>query len=158
MKRSLPLQLAPVLAAALGLAAVGTAPAQPAAQPAAKPRAAAPASAASLKAGARVTLNFVNADVEAVTRAMGAMMERQIVVDPRVKGSITVYSETPMTVREAYVNYLAALRGLGFTVVENSGLLKVVPEADAQLQAGTVSIGDTGRRGDRTTWWRSFGR
>jgi general secretion pathway protein D len=149
MKRSLPLQLAPVLAAALGLAAVGTAPAQPAAQPAAKPRAAAPASAGSLKAGARVTLNFVNADVEAVTRAMGAMMERQIVVDPRVKGSITVYSETPMTVREAYVNYLAALRGLGFTVVENSGLLKVVPEADAKLQAGTVSIGDTGRRGDQ---------
>jgi general secretion pathway protein D len=102
-----------------------------------------------LKSGAQVTLNFVNADVEAVTRAMGAMLDRQFIVDPRVKGNITVYSETPLTVREAYLNYLAALRGLGFTVVENAGLLKVVPEADAKLQAGTVSIGATQQRGDQ---------
>ena len=103
-----------------------------------------------LKAGTQVTLNFVNADIEAVTRAMGAMMDRQFIVDPRVKGNITVYSETPLTVREAYLNYLAALRGLGFTVVENAGLLKVVPEADAKLQAGTVSIGAVQQRGDQT--------
>jgi general secretion pathway protein D len=101
------------------------------------------------KSDARVTLNFVNADIEAVTRAMGAMLNRQMLVDPRVRGSITVYSETPLTVREAYLNYLASLRGLGFTVVENAGLLKVVPEADAKLQAGTVSIGETSRRGDQ---------
>ena len=94
-------------------------------------------------------MNFVNQDIEAVTRAIGAMMNRQIVVDPRVKGAITVYSETPLTVNEAYLNYLSALRGLGFTVVENAGLLKVVPEADAKLQAGTVSIGNSGRRGDQ---------
>jgi general secretion pathway protein D len=102
-----------------------------------------------LKSGAQVTLNFVNADVEAVTRAMGAMLDRQFIVDPRVKGNITVYSETPLSVREAYLNYLAALRGLGFTVVENAGLLKVVPEADAKLQAGTVSIGAAQQRGDQ---------
>ena len=51
--------------------------------------------------------------------------------------------------REAYLNYLAALRGLGFTVVEIGGLLKVVPEADAKLQTGTVSVGDVSRRGDQ---------
>jgi len=84
-----------------------------------------------------------------VTRAMGAMIERQIIVDPRVKGTITVYSETPLSVREAYLNYLAALRGLGFTVVENAGLLKVVPEADAKLQAGTVVVGEGTYRGDQ---------
>jgi general secretion pathway protein D len=97
----------------------------------------------------QVTLNFVNAEIEAVTRAMGAMLDRQFVVDPRVKGQITVYSEQPMTVREAYLNYLAALRGLGFTVVENAGLLKVVPEADAKLQAGTVAVGPVPARGDQ---------
>ena len=102
-----------------------------------------------LKSGTQVTLNFVNADIEAVTRAMGAMLDKQFIVDPRVKGNISVYSETPLSVREAYLNYLAALRGLGFTVVENAGLLKVVPEADAKLQAGTVSIGATQQRGDQ---------
>ncbi len=96
-----------------------------------------------------VTVNFVNADIEAVTRAMAAMLDRQILVDPRVKGVITVYSEQPMPVREAWLQYLAALRGLGFTVVEVSGLLKVLPEPDAKLQTGTVSVGEVGARGDQ---------
>jgi general secretion pathway protein D len=99
--------------------------------------------------GQPVTLNFVNADIEAVSRAMGAMINRQLIVDPRVRGQITVYSERAIPVAEAYRNYLAALRGLGFTVVENAGLLKVVPEADAKLQAGTVSVDGVARRGDQ---------
>jgi general secretion pathway protein D len=102
-----------------------------------------------LKSRAPVTVNFVNADIEAVTRAFGAMIERQIAVDPRVKGNITVYSDQPLSVREAYLSYLSALRGLGFTMVENGGLLKVVPEADAKLQAGTVSVGPATMRGDQ---------
>ncbi len=93
-----------------------------------------------------VTLNFVNADIEAVTRAFAAMINRQIIVDPRVKGTITVYSEQPLTVREAYLNYLSALRGLGFATVESGGLFKVVPEADARLQTGTVVVDGSGSR------------
>jgi general secretion pathway protein D len=97
---------------------------------------------------APVTVNFVNADVEAVTRAFAAMINRQIAVDPRVKGTITVYSEQPQSVAQAYQNYLSALRGMGFAVVEAGGLLKVVPEADAKLQTSTVSVGEVSRKGD----------
>jgi general secretion pathway protein D len=61
---------------------------------------------------------------------------------------MTLYSEQPLSPREAYLNYLAALRGLGYTVVEVAGLMKVVPEADAKLQTGTVSIGNVTRSGD----------
>ncbi len=119
----------------------------PALSPAAtqKPRGNGPA----VKAPTPVTLNFVNADIEAVTRAMGVMMNRQFIIDPRVKGQITVYSEQPVTPREAYLNYLAALRGLGFTVVESAGLWKVVPEADAKLQAGSVAVDSSKERGDQ---------
>ncbi|MBI5719873.1 MAG: type II secretion system secretin GspD [Burkholderiales bacterium] len=98
---------------------------------------------------ATVTVNFVNADIEAVTRAFAAMLERPIVVDPRVRGQITVYSEQPQTIAQAFSGYQSALRGLGFAVVENSGLLKVVPEADAKLQAGTVSVGAVPQRGEQ---------
>jgi general secretion pathway protein D len=104
-------------------------------------------SAALKSSKAQVTLNFINAEVEAVSRAMGAMINRQIVVDPRVKGTMTLYSEQPLSVREAYLNYLAGLRGLGFAVVESAGLLKVVPEADAKLQTGSVAIGNAARTG-----------
>ena len=96
-----------------------------------------------------VTLNFVNAEIEGVARAIGAILDRQIVVDPRVKGQITLYSEQALTPREAYLNFLTSLRGLGFTVVEAGGLLKVVPEADAKLQTGTVSVGPVSRSGDQ---------
>jgi general secretion pathway protein D len=99
--------------------------------------------------GEPVTLNFVNADIEGVTRAMAAILRQQFIVDPRVKGTMTLYSEDPLTPNEAYLNFLAALRGLGFTVVEVGGLFKVIPEADAKLQAGTVSIDGVSRRGDQ---------
>ncbi len=99
--------------------------------------------------GEPVTLNFVNADIEAVSRAMAAILRQQFIVDPRVKGTMTLYSEKALSPREAYLNYLAALRGLGFTVVEVGGLFKVVPEADAKLQSGTVSVGEVNRRGDQ---------
>ena len=99
--------------------------------------------------GEPVTLNFVNAEIEGVARAMGAILNQQFVVDPRVKGTITLFSEEPLSPREAYLNFLAALRGLGFTVVESGGLFKVVPEADAKLQSSTVSVGAVSRQGDQ---------
>ena len=105
-------------------------------------------SAASFR-GEPVTLNFVNAEIEGVARAMAAILKQQFVVDPRVKGTITLYTEQPLSPRDAYLSFLAALRGLGFTVVEVAGLYKVVPEADAKLQTGTVSVGEVSRRGDQ---------
>ncbi len=100
-------------------------------------------------ARAPVTVNFVNADIEAVTRAFAAMINRSIVVDPRVRGTMTVYSEQPQSIAQAYQSYLWALRGLGFAVVEVGGLLKVVPEAEAKVQTGTVSVGEATPRGDQ---------
>ncbi|MEO7336775.1 MAG: secretin N-terminal domain-containing protein, partial [Caldimonas sp.] len=99
--------------------------------------------------GDAVTLNFVNADIEGVARAMSVILKQQFVVDPRVRGNITLYSEEPLAPRDAYLNFLAALRGLGFSVVEVGGLFKIVPEADAKLQTGTVSVGEVSRRGDQ---------
>jgi general secretion pathway protein D len=102
------------------------------------------------KSGPTVTLNFVNAEIEGVARAMAAIVDRQIMVDPRVKGQITLYSEQPLTPREAYLNFMSALRGQGFALIEVAGLLKVVPEADAKLQTGTVEVGNsTKRAGDQ---------
>lgn len=109
----------------------------------------APLPAAAQRPRAPVTVNFVNADIDAVARAFAAMIDRQIVVDPRVKGQITVYSEQPQSVQEAYQSFQSALRGLGFAVVESGGLLKVVPEADAKLQTGTVSVDNVPVRGDQ---------
>jgi len=81
-----------------------------------------------------VTLNFVAADIEAVARAMVAISGRNVVVDPRVKGQMTLLSDTPLPPEQAWQQFLAALRLHGFTVVEAAGLYKLVPEADGKLQ------------------------
>jgi len=101
------------------------------------------------KGGATVTLNFVNAEIEGVARAMAVIVDKQIMVDPRVKGAITLYSDQPLTPREAYLNFLAALRGQGFSVVEVGNMLEIVPEAEAKLQTGTVEVGAVKRAGDQ---------
>lgn len=88
-----------------------------------------------------VTLNFVNADIEAVARTMAAITGRNIVVDPRVKGTINLSTDRPVSPQVAYNQFLSAVRLSGFTVVESGGLLKLVPEADAKLQSGAVSVG-----------------
>ena len=49
--------------------------------------------------GEPVTLNFVNADIEGVARAMSAILKQQFIVDPRVKGNITLYNEEPLAPR-----------------------------------------------------------
>jgi general secretion pathway protein D len=115
------LRLAPLfLACMLAASAAGPAQAQRAREP--------------------ITLNFVNADIEAVARTMAAITGRSIVVDPRVKGTINLSTDKPVAPSVAYNQFLATLRLSGFTVVDAGGLLKVVPEADAKLQGGPVSV------------------
>jgi general secretion pathway protein D len=97
--------------------------------------------ATSSRPGAPVTLNFANAEIAAVARAMANITGRTVVVDPRVKGTLTLNTETPVPPNVAYNQFLAALRLQGFTVVQSAGLDKVVPEADAKLQGGIVSAG-----------------
>ena len=95
----------------------------------------------SLRPGEPVTLNFSGADIEAVSRAIGAITNRNVVVDPRVKGQITLLTDRPVPPATAYQQFLAALRLQGFTIVESAGLYKVIPEADAKLQASEVAVG-----------------
>ena len=116
----------------------------PAHAPAAAPAPAAAAAAPGLRPGEPVTLNFTGAEIEAVARAIGAITQRNVVVDPRVKGQITLLTDKPVPPATAYQQFLAALRLQGFTIVEAAGLYKVIPEADAKLQSSEVAVG-TGR-------------
>ena len=91
------------------------------------------------KPGEPITLNFVNADIDAVARTLATLTGRQLVVDPRVKGTLTLSTDKPVAPTVAWNQFLAALRLQSFSVVEANGLHKIVPEADAKLQAGPVS-------------------
>jgi len=92
-----------------------------------------------------VQLNFVDADIQAVVRALSRATGQQFLVDPRVKGNLTLVSEGQVPAHQAYDMLLAALRMQGFSVVDVGGVAQVVPEADAKLLGGPIySAGSSG--------------
>jgi general secretion pathway protein D len=97
---------------------------------------------ASVKPGEPVTLNFVNAEIEAVARTVATLSGANVVVDPRVKGSMSLTSTLPVPPAQALRLFATQLRTQGFALVENAGIHTVVPEADAKLQSGPVNAGN----------------
>ncbi|MFK4441964.1 general secretion pathway protein D [Caballeronia udeis] len=101
-------------------------------------------------AHAQVTLNFVNADIDQVAKAIGAATGKTIIVDPRVKGQLNLISENPVPEDQALKTLQSALRMQGFALVQDHGVLKVVPEADAKLQGVPTYVGNAPTaRGDQ---------
>lgn len=81
----------------------------------------------------KVSLNFVNADIESVIKAIGQITGKNFLIDPRVKGTVNITSATAIPPAMAYQVLLSALRTQGFTAVEGNGLITILPEADAKL-------------------------
>jgi general secretion pathway protein D len=93
-----------------------------------------------------VTLNFVNADIEGVIKAMGQITGKNFVLDPRVKGTVTIISSQPVAKALVYDLFLSALRLQGFAAAEERGIVKILPAADAKFEApvaaGARAAGD----------------
>jgi general secretion pathway protein D len=83
-----------------------------------------------------VTLNFVNADIEGVVKAVSEITGKNFVLDPRVKGVVNIVSARPIARALVYDVFLSALRLQGYAAVEDGGVVKIVPEADAKLHQG----------------------
>jgi general secretion pathway protein D len=97
----------------------------------------------------KVTLNFVGADIEAVVKAVGAITNRNFILDPRVKGTVNIVSARPVARDLVYQILLSALRLQGFAAVEGHGVTKIVPEADAKQNFSVTSDKPVTVSGDR---------
>src|SRR5258708_6148558 len=95
-----------------------------------------------------VTINFVNADIPSVVKAIGGQLGKNFIIDSRVTGNINIISNAPVSKELAYQILLSALRVQGFATVEESGVVKIVPEADAKTSGAVVDAG-TKISGDR---------
>ena len=96
--------------------------------------------------GNGAALNFVNADMESVIKAVGHYTGMTFIIDPRVKGTLTLVSERTLTKAQAFSLLTSALRLQGYAVVTGDGFAKVVPEAEAKLQSSPTQIGTSGSR------------
>ena len=92
-----------------------------------------------------VTLNFVDADIDVVAKAVGELTGKTFVLDPRVKGKINIQSAKGISPGLAYPTFLSALRMAGFAAVEGpGGVVRVVPEVDAKALPTPLSGGSAG--------------
>lgn len=97
-----------------------------------------------------VTLNFVNADIESVVKAVSEITGRNFILDPKIKGTINIISARPVPKSLVYPTLLSALRLQGVTAVEGNGITKLVMESDAKMHGSDVGQGGVGG-GDRLT-------
>jgi general secretion pathway protein D len=123
------------------------------AQPAAAPKSAAPVPAINDPAPAavapdeeKITVNFVNADIQSVIKTVGQHTGRNFILDPRVTGTVNIVSDKPVSKDLLYRILLSALRVQGYAAVEGDGFVKIVPEAEAKTSAVP-----TGPAADRAT-------
>lgn len=92
----------------------------------------------------QAVLNFVDADIQSVITGLSRFLGRNFLIDPRVKGNITLVSEGEIPAGTAYDMLVSTLRMRGFTIVDVGDVSRVVPVADARTQGGSVNAEQPG--------------
>jgi general secretion pathway protein D len=83
-------------------------------------------------------LNLKDADIRAFVSQVADITGYSFVVDPRVKGKVTVLSSAPMNKDEIYDLFLAVLQVHGFTAIPGEEVIKVVQQVDAKQSAESL--------------------
>ncbi|WP_051748717.1 type II secretion system secretin GspD [Nevskia soli] len=96
------------------------------------------------KNGAEVTLNLKEADIATLIATVSEVTGRNFVVDPRVKGKVTVVSSSPMDADAVYATFLSVLAVNGYAAVPAGATVKIVPDANARSEGGAGSGGGAG--------------
>jgi general secretion pathway protein D len=91
--------------------------------------------------GARVTLNFKDADIVQIAEAVAAATQKNIIMDPRVRAQVTMFSSTPMSSDALYQAFMAILQVHGFIAVQDGNVVKVLPDANAR-QIPSIDLPD----------------
>jgi len=96
-----------------------------------------------------VTLNFSDADLTAVVNSVSQITGKNFIIDPRVKGKVTVISSKPLNEDEVYNVFLSILQVHGFATVPTDNAIKIIPDASAKQDATPVDLRPKRRDGDQ---------
>lgn len=95
--------------------------------------------------GSGITLNFANANVRAVAKAiLGDLLKLNYEVDPTVQGTITLTTASPVDRSAVLSIFEQSLLLAGLALVQQNDLYRIVPAADAPRQAGIPIVAQTG--------------
>jgi general secretion pathway protein D len=92
-------------------------------------------------------LNYEDVDIKKVTQDIAQFSKKTIILDPRVKGKITIYSNANLNRDQIWNVYLRTLQVNGFSVITENSFVRIIPENEATRD---LSI-PTGTNGDFET-------
>jgi len=85
-------------------------------------------------------INLKNADIREFTTQVSAITGKSFIVDPRVKGNVTVISNTSMDSAAIYELFLAVLRVHGYAAVESGNVVKIVQQVLAKQSGNSLDF------------------
>jgi general secretion pathway protein D len=88
-------------------------------------------------------LNYEDVDIKKVTQDIAQFSKKTIILDPRVKGKITIYSNANLDRDQVWNVYLRTIQVNGFSTISENGFLRVIPENEATRdKTSNYSSGD----------------
>ncbi|OGV25511.1 MAG: type II protein secretion LspD [Legionellales bacterium RIFCSPHIGHO2_12_FULL_37_14] len=82
--------------------------------------------------------NLANADIRAVIAEVSRITGKNFIIDPRVQGKISIVSTTPLSNSALYQVFLSILQVSGYSAVQNSGTIRIIPNMDAKSSAPDI--------------------
>lgn len=90
----------------------------------------------------QITLNFQDVDIRALINTVSEITGRNFIVDPRVKGQVTVVSGSPLNADQIYEVFLAVLTVHNFSAVPSGGITKIIPNNIVKQEPTPTSYGE----------------
>jgi len=88
-------------------------------------------SASNISAQETFILNYEEVDIKKVTQDIAQFSKKTIILDPRVKGKISIYSNASLSREQVWNVFLRTIQVSGFSAISDNGFVRIVPENEA---------------------------
>jgi general secretion pathway protein D len=88
-----------------------------------------------LLAADKVTINFKDTDIREVAEMVSKVTGKNFLIDPRVKGKVTVISSEPIDGDALYSTFLSILKTHGFIAIDDGTLVNILPSSVSRENA-----------------------
>ena len=76
-------------------------------------------------------LNYQDVDITKVTQDISKFSKKTLILDPRVKGRISIFSDSILSAEQVWNVYLSTIQVHGFAALAEGGVVRIVPENEA---------------------------
>ncbi|MDA8607732.1 type II secretion system protein GspD [Gammaproteobacteria bacterium] len=76
-------------------------------------------------------LNYQDVDIAKVTQDISKFSKKTLILDPRVKGRISIFSDSILSAEQVWDVYLRTIQVHGFAALSDDGVVRIVPENEA---------------------------